>query len=442
MGHDIIPMSNREIDRYHVIRQILEKRITTATAATQLGLSQRQVKRLKKRMRLEGKRGLIHRSRGRSSNRQLPGKKRAAIIALIRQHYPDFGPTLATEKLVERHRLVVSDETVRHLMIESGLWTPKAVLKKSVHRQWRQRKDCYGELEQFDGSYHDWFEGRGGITEACLLASIDDAEGTITKAKFAAHEGVFPVFAFWKEYLLTHGKPRSIYLDKFSTYKMNQRVAKENHDLKTQFERAMAELNIDLLTAHSPEAKGRVERLFQTLQDRLVKELRLKNISDIDTANRFLKNVFIPDFNKKFAVTPASPVDAHRPVTTGEQTSLDAIFSRQETRVVRNDFTLSFRTTWHQLTDDQPVMVCKKDVVTVEERLDGSIQVRLRGKYLNAMALSERPRRAVTATPWILAKTKTKMPWRPAPNHPWRHRPYAATAPNQTKKQTLIPSQR
>lgn len=440
MGHDIVTMSNREIDRYHVIRQLLEKRIKTTTAATQLQLSTRQVKRLKKRLRTQGKRGLIHQSRGRTSNHQLPEKKRMTIVALLRQRYPDFGPTLATEKLAERHRLVVSDETVRHLMIESGLWKPKTGSKNSVHRQWRARKDAFGEMEQFDGSYHHWLEDRGGTGELCLLASIDDATGKITKAVFAAHEGVVPVFAFWKGYLLTHGKPRAIYLDKFSTYKMNAQVAKENHETLTQFQRAMSELNIDPLTAHSPEAKGRVERLFQTLQDRLVKELRLRGINDVETANCFLEKVFIPDFNKKFVVSPASSANAHRPLTAKEQKDLDAVFSRQETRVVRNDFTFSYHTAWYQLTPDQPVTVCKKDVITIEERLDGILKFRLRGKYLATIVLPTRPKRVTVQTPWVIVKTKTTTPWRPAHDHPWRHRSSTATT-TLAKPKLLIPSQ-
>ena len=440
MGHDIIPMSNREIDRYHVIRQLLEKRISTRIATAQLSLSPRQVKRLNKRLRTQGQSGLIHQSRGRQSNHRLPEVRRTKIMTLLRIRYPDFGPTLATEKLAERHRLVVSNETVRHLMTESGLWTAKTGSKNYVHRQWRARKDAFGELEQFDGSYHHWLEDRGGTGELCLLASIDDATGKITKAEFAAHEGVVPVFTFWKEYLLTHGKPRAIYLDKFSTYKMNQRVAKENHETLTQFQRAMNELGINPITAHSPEAKGRVERLFQTLQDRLVKELRLAGVNTVADANCFLDAVFIPEFNKKFAVVPASTANAHRPLATTERTTLDATFSRQETRVVRNDFTFSYQATWYQLTSDQPVTVCKKDVITIEERLDGTLMFRLRGKYLQVKALPERLKRATTRTPWVIPKTKPTTPWRPAPNHPWRHRPFTAATAT-AKSKLLIPPQ-
>ena len=428
MGHDPISMSNREIDRYYIIRKLLEKRIATTTAATQLALSPRQVKRLKKRVRLSGKQGLIHQSRGRQSNHRLPEVKRTKIMTLIRTRYPDFGPTLVTEKLTEKHQCIVSDETVRQLMITAGLWTPKRGKYKGPHRQWRARKDTFGEMEQFDGSYHHWLEDRGGTGELCLLASIDDATGKITKAVFAAHEGVVPVFTFWRDYLLKNGKPRAIYLDKFSTYKMNQQVARENHETLTQFQRAMRELNIEPITAHSPEAKGRIERLFQTLQDRLVKELRLQGINDIVTANHFIEVTFIPDYNKKFDVVASSPDDAHRPLTAKEQSSLDMIF-----------FTVSYQNTWYQLTPDQPVTVCKKDGIRVEEWLDGSLKLRLRGQVLNVTVLPERPKRLTTKGPWILAKTSTapRTPWKPGPNHPWRKRNYHPS----TTTNNLIPSQ-
>ena len=203
--------------------------------------------------------------------------------------------------------------------------------------------------------------------------------------------------------------PRSIYLDRLSTYKMTQAVAVENHDLKTQFQRAMEELRCEPIFAHSPQAKGRVERLFGTLQDRLIKELRLAGISTIADANRFLADVFLPKFNARFAVAPASPANLHRSLTARERNALDAIFSRQETRVVRNDWTLSFRNRWYQLTLHQPVTVCRKDTVTVEERNDGTVRFRLRGKYLNATLLPARPTK-VSDLPWVLAKTAVAVP--------------------------------
>jgi hypothetical protein len=274
-------------------------------------------------------------------------------------------------------------------------------------------------MQQYDGCYAFWFEDRG--EEHCLLAAIDDATSTITHAVFAPHEGVIPTFTFWHEYIHQYGKPRSIYLDKFSTYKMNSHVAKDNHDLRTQFQRAAEELHIEILFANSPQAKGRVERLFRTLQDRLIKELRLAGISTVEEANVFLKT-YIPKFNKQFAVAPTNTANLHIPLTTKEQDNLPAIFSRQETRTVHNDFTISHHNQWYQLTKEQPATVCKGDRIIVEERLDGSIWMRLRGKYLNAITIPKRPTR-VNKKLWVLPQQKTITV--PAVNHPWRKRIHA-----------------
>ncbi len=268
---------------------------------------------------------------------------------------------------------------------------------------------------QFDGSYHKWAEDRAG--EWCLLAAIDDATGIPAKAKFDTDEGVFPVFKFWKEYAREHGKPRSIYLDKFSTYKMSQRVAVENHETQTQFQRAMGQLGIEPITAHSPQAKGRIERMFSTFQDRLVKEMRLRNISTIEEANKFLEEEFLPNYKTKYAVEPASKVNLHQPLNQNEKSKLNSIFSKQTTRLVKNDFTISFNNQWHQLLKEQPATVRKQDKITVEERLDGTIHFSIRGKYLNTKVITERPQK-IKKPEWILPSKKRD--YTPAANHPWR----------------------
>ena len=236
---------------------------------------------------------------------------------------------------------------------------------------------------------------------------------------FDYSEGVKPVCGFWEAYLTKNGKPLAIYLDKFSTYRMNLPTARENADTLTQFQRAMQELRIEVIHANSPQAKGRVERLFQTLQDRLIKELRLNNISDIETANQFLKKKFIPAFNAKFAVEPRTKDDHHRPLSQRESNNLSAILCRQGERTVRSDFTISYATRWYQLQAEQPVNVCKKDTVIVEERLNGTIQMRLRGKYLNYCALPTRPPKVLKLQPWVLPVNERTVPKPPA-NHPWR----------------------
>ena len=415
-------MSKKDIDRYSVIQQYIHKTISRIHAATLLHLTERHVTRLKQAVITYGAVALIHKQRGKPSHHRLDEKERTKIAHLLQEKYHDFGPTFAAEKLREIHNIHHDPKTIRTIQIKEGLWKPRRGKKQEEHRAWRQRRSAFGELVQFDGSYHDWFEGRCGKTEACLLVAIDDATGNIVKATFAPHEGVFPVFTFWKAYIEIQGKPRAIYLDRFSTYKMNSATAKDNPDLKTQFERAMETLHVEPIFALSPQAKGRVERLFDTLQDRLVKELRLKKISSAQQANRYLEEVFIPAFNEKFAVVPVSPTNVHQTLTTKERDALPSIFSRQEERTIQNDFSFGFKNTWHQLTPDQPVTVCKKDVVTIEEHLDGTMHVRLRGKSLNYVVLPERPKKS--HVPFVLAK-KTSPPPKPVAGHPWRRRFHA-----------------
>jgi len=417
----LLLMSKREIERYSVIKQLRIGKINGTVAAKMMMLSIRQTKRLKKREAKHGAKGLIHGSRGKTSHNKIGKKERKKIISIIKKTYPDFTPTFAAEKLSENHGIKHNRKTIEAIMIEDGFWKKKPAKKKDVHRAWRERKATYGEMEQFDGSYHDWFERRGGISELCLLASIDDAEGKITHARFDHSEGVYPVFGFWQEYLLRQGKPLSVYLDKFSTYHMNMGLAKDNSDTKTQFGRAMEnDLKITVITAHSPEAKGRIERLFQTLQDRLVKELRLHKISDIDKANEFLLKVFIPDFNKRFAVSARSKGDSHRPLSKLEENSLSAIFCRHEKRIVGNDFTIAYKNNWFQLTKNQPVTVMKKNSVIIEEQADETIKIRLRGKYLNYIVLPDRPKKALTKKqPWVLAASN-RFSNKPSVDHPWR----------------------
>jgi hypothetical protein len=266
-------MSQQDLSRYDIIKRLIRKEINGSVAAELIGLSVRQVRRLKRRVILYGPNGLIHGNRGRVGHRRLPDKERKQIIALLHKHYYDFWPRHAAEKLDELHGIVRDPKTIRQIMIDEGLWKPKRGKKKTEHRQWRQRKAHLGEMEQFDGSYHPWFEDRLP-GEQCLLLSVDDATSKITHAQFDEHEGVFPVFGFWLEYLSVHGKPMAIYVDKFSTYSMNHKLAKENPDTLTQFQRALRELRIEPILANSPQAKGRVETTFGTLQNRLIKEMR------------------------------------------------------------------------------------------------------------------------------------------------------------------------
>jgi len=286
-------------------------------------------------------------------------------------------------------------------------------------------------MQQFDGSYHKWFEERG--PELCLLASIDDATGKITKAKFETNEGVHAVFRFWKEYIEKLGKPLAIYLDRYSTYKINHKSAEDNHDLLTQFQRASKELEIRLISAYTPQAKGRIERLFQTLQDRLVKELRLAGISDVETANKFLEEVFLPEFNQKFAVVPAKKNNLHRAITESEQKRLSSIFSIRSERKVNNDFTLSFKNQWFQLEKVQPLTILRRDTVTVEERLDGTVHLHMRNAELKYFVTAERPKKEKT----LVTALAPKAPNKPPADHPWRKSFYGKQNEKSSRAPTL-----
>ena len=411
----LIAMSQKEVKKSDIINKLINKGLKGSEAATLLNLSVRHIRRLNKKVQDNGIKGLIHGNRGKPSNRNIPEAERQNIINLIKKKYPDFGPTLASEKLDEIHKIKRGKETIRSIMIAERIWIPKQK-KKEKHLSWRQRRACKGELVQYDGSYEYWFEGRA--EKCCLLASIDDADSEVW-ARFDEHEGIEPTFNFWRGYFEKFGKPHSIYVDKFSTYSMNHKLAKENPDTLTQFERAMKELTVGVVHAHSPQAKGRVEKLFRTLQDRLVKELRLKNISTIKEANEFLEKEFLPKFNDKFMVEPRSKTNLHKKLDVKEKNRLDSIFSRQYKRVVNNDFTVSHKKNYYQLKKDQPVTICKRDKITVEERMDKSIHFRLRGKYLNYELLPERPKKVngKKNLQWVLPKSTAHTP--PA-NHPWR----------------------
>ena len=412
-----ITMSQKEVKKYDIIKKTIDKELNGTKAAQLLNLTTRQVRRLKKRVKEKGIKGLIHGHRGQPGNRSLLGSEKQKIIKLLHKDYHDFGPTLATEKLDERHGIKRNKNTIRSIMIKEGLWKAKQKTKDQ-YREWRQRKACFGEMVQYDGSYEYWFENRG--EKCCLLAAIDDANSQVW-AQFDEHEGVFPTFSFWREYIKRFSKPYSVYIDKFSTYSINHKLAKENPDTLTQFERAMGkELNVEIIHAQSAQAKGRIEKLFKTLQDRLIKELRLQNISTIKEANKFLIEEYLPKFNAKFMVEPRSQANLHKKLTKKEENRLDSIFSRQYNRVVKNDFTISHNKSWYQLTKDQPVTICKQDKIVVEERIDKTIYFRLRGKYLDYQLLPERPRKINSSknnTNWVIPKTRTYTP--PA-NHPWR----------------------
>ena len=414
MAQKLISMSKRELSRYEIINDLIGGKINGTDASKQIGVSVRHIKRLKLKVNKYGAEGLIHKNRGRAGNRKLDPEIVKKAKECLKEKYSNFKPTFASEKLYENHNIKLGREKTRLIMAEMGLWKPKLRKQPKQRHVWRARKDNCGEMQQFDGSYHNWF----GDEESCLLLSVDDATGKITHAKFDYNEGVIAVFKFWLEYFDKNGLPLSIYLDKFSTYKVNHKNAVDNKDLITQFERAMNQVGGKLITAHSPEAKGRVERMNGTLQDRLVKELELAGITTMKEANEFLKE-YIPKFNAKFAVAPNRRADLHKKLSKAIKEKLPQIFSIQDKRKVMNDYTIMFENKFFQLNEKQPTSVYKKDAVNVEKHLNGDIKINLKEHYLDYTELVEKPKKEINIKlPAITIRKQSN--WKPPIDHPWR----------------------
>jgi hypothetical protein len=419
--NQLITMTPKEAKRYGIIKDLLTNKIDGTEAAKQINLSVRQTKRLKAEVRRLGVKGIIHHNRGRTSHNKIDSEILKKTKKYLQNTYHDFNPLLAQEHLRDDNNIHLSKETVRQIMITEKLWHSKKKTNIKKHF-WRERKDNYGEMEQFDGSYHNWFEGRNETAvgmEQCLLLSVDDATGDITKAIMEYNEGVVSVFKFWKWYFEDKGLPNAIYLDKFSTYKVNHKNAVDNKELMTQFERAMNQLGVRVIHANSPQAKGRVEKMNGTLQRRLVKEMRLNKINTIEDANKYLQEIFIPKFNKQFAVIPKKSNDLHRQLNTNEKNNLDKILSIQHERTINNDYTIRFENNYFQLTETQPTTVYKKDKIIIEKRLNGEIKISIGKHYLNYFNLPRRPKKEINiGLPALTAKPLTG--WKPPANHPWR----------------------
>jgi hypothetical protein len=404
---DMIMVGQRELKRLHVVQKVLERVIEQGEAAELLSLSSRQIRRIVKRVRIEGEKGVIHRSRGKSSNRRIAGKIREKIIKIYRAQYSDFGPTLASEKLLERERLQVNDETLRLWLLESGDW--KKSRKRRGYRRWRERKHYFGEMVQMDGSHHDWFEGRGPW---CVLMSyIDDATGKVF-AGFYDYEGTIPAMDSFKRYLGKHGIPMSVYLDRHSTYKSTAKPSAEDELKNTvplsEFERALKELGVRVIHANSPQAKGRVERLFGTLQDRLVKEMRLRGIRTIQEANGFLKQ-YLALYNKRFSVLPVEGTNLHRPLPPG--VDLDTILCIKTARGLRKDFTIAHNKKLYQIQDKT-----KASKVEVQDRIDGSIKIFYQNQALRFDEITTRPVREEKPR----VKEQRRKRYVPPFDHPWK----------------------
>ena len=406
-GKDIIMMSQRELRRLHIIHKVLDGAIRQVDAADLLLLSDRQIRRIVKRVRLEGEAGIRHKSRGKPSNRRFPKKIKDKVIKLYREKYNDFGPTLASEKLYEIDSIQISDETLRRWLIESGDW--KKADKKRIHRQWRERKHHFGEMVQIDGSHHDWFEGRG--PKCVLMGYIDDATGKIF-GRFYPYEGTIPAMDSFKRYIKKYGIPMSVYLDKHTTYKSPAKPSIEDELNNTkplsEFGRALKELGVELIHANSPQAKGRVERLFKTLQDRLVKEMRLRGINSIEEANKFL-GYYLPIYNKRFAVKPKEKVNLHRPIPKGIK--LNNILCIKTERRLSKDFTVAHNRKLYQVED--PI---KAEKVVVIERIDGAMAITYKDGPLQFREITTRPPKEQKEPQICIARKR----YIPPPDHPWR----------------------
>ena len=410
---ETISMSGQERRRLEVMSRVKSGAMTLAKAAELLELSYRQVKRVWARYQAVGDRGLVHGLRGKASNRKAKQELREQVLARYREEYSDYGPTLAAECLA-KEGTEVSVSTLRRWLLAEGLWQQRR--KRKTHRRRRPRKEQLGELVQMDGSHHDWFEGRRGT--AVLMVLIDDATGRVTAQFFENESWDSAVTVFW-HYLRRHGLPRRLYVDGHSIYRVDREPTPDEIlagiEPKTQFGRAMEELGVELIRARSPQAKGRVERMNGTLQDRLVKSLRREGISDLAAANRFLKEEFLPELNARFEVPAAKEGDLHQSVPEG--TDLARVLSVQATRVVQNDWTVQVRNAFLQLGRESGVQ--PKDKVLVCEQLDGKVRLFAGDRELKWSPMRSQPRR-VRAKPARSGPTGSSQGQRPPADHPWR----------------------
>jgi len=411
----LLNMSTKELSRLEVMQRLVDKRMSQGEAADVLGLSVRHVKRLLKAYRGCGVKGLVSRRRGRPSNNRLAEGTKQKVLDLLKSKYTGFRPTLAHEKLVELDGLNISDESVRQLMIVEGLWKAKKARKVAVH-QMRERRACFGELVQIDGSPHDWFEGRAPACD--LLVFIDDATGELGQLLFVESESFFGYCQAAEGYFTHYGKPAAFYSDKHGIFRVNQ-PSTGTSDALSQFGRAMQELDIQIICANTPQAKGRVERAIQTLQDRLPKELRLRDISTPEAGNAYLPE-FMADFNRRFAIQPRSTHDAHRPLTTRD--NLAHILTWQETRKLSKNLTLQFQKVVYQIRTERPTYALRHTAVTVCLDALGNVTIAYKGKPLNYTIFHRQAKQAevVQAKQIDLALLNQSKAHKPAPDHPWR----------------------
>jgi hypothetical protein len=409
-------MSRKERNRLTVLAGVKQREIKLVQAAGLLGLSYRQTKRVWRRYRAQGDAGLVHRLRGRPSSRRIAPEVRAKILARLAVRYPDFGPTLAAEYL-SQEGLEVDHETLRRWQLAEGTRTVKR--RRQKHRQWRERKPCLGAMVQMDGSDHDWFEGRR--RRAVLMVMVDDATSHVW-AQFFEQETTHASYEVLAGWLRRSGLPQSLYVDRDSIYRCEglSSIAEQlaGKEPQTQFGRAMEQLGVELILANSPQAKGRVERMNGTLQDRLVKALRLEQISDLSRANEYLAKEFLPVFNRRFKVKAASAADVHRSVPR----QWEEVLSWEEERVVQKDWTVACSSRWYQLDRQHESLSLAGRKVIVRTLRSGQVQLVYRGSKLRWRELAGRPRRQ----PPKSRGSATMRIAKPTTAHPWRQTGFGA----------------
>jgi hypothetical protein len=423
----VLTLSQRERDRLVAVRQVAEGLLTMEAGARKYRVGLRHMRRVVRRYEQaqeEGRDGVvIHGLRGRPSNRRLPEELRAAALDKASQDlYLDFGPTLLSEHLARDPEIgPVDPTTLRLWMIEAGRWVVKP--RKTRHRRRRERRAAYGEMVLMDTSIHDWLEGRGE-EEMVLIALIDDATSRLYCRFFPKDTGVANR-QLLVEYMERFGRMGAVYADRAGHFRVNFRSKERREagqdEALTLIKRALTALDIELIIALSPQAKGRVERLFGTLQDRLIKEMRVAGIDSMEAADRFLEEVFIPFWDERFTVEPATAVDAHRPLY--DDVDLERLFAETEERVVRSDFTFRYKNQWYQIKESEAEAGMSRTKVTIELRLDGQLRFRWREHYLTPLPIVEPPKPAKEKPAPDNPLVKAPRKGRPAPaDHPWRTR--------------------
>jgi transposase len=402
------------MERLRIVHRVFEHELTQRKAAELMEVTDRHLRRLVRRIREQGDTGMIHRSRGRPSSRKISEARQRQILKYLESDYRGFGPTLATEKLWERQKIRVSRETLRQWMIQADLWKVRSRRGQTLH-QWRERKPHRGEMIQMDGSHHDWLEGRG--PELVLMGYVDDATGDFF-GQFYPYEGIYPAMDSFRSYIDRHGLPVSIYLDRHSTYKTTREPSVDEmlrgDPALTQFARAIKELGVKLIYARSPQAKGRIERTFETLQDRLVKEMRLANICTQEAANDFLK-AYLARFNRQFSKIPLSKSNLHRPVP--KDLCLKDIFCIKESRHIAKDYTVRWKNRTFRI--QKPRLTMKRQRLFVLEQFDGTIRMKFQGREVAFVEVTDKIPRP-TAQPIARTERSRSHPYIPPPQHPWR----------------------